>query len=88
MVLSTSLFSSIREHSHKTGHVFNEHDFRIIDMTRNKYDLGILEYLVITNTRPKLNIMLNSNELCLFWKYLSRNILIDTSFWQLDFTWA
>ena len=89
-LLSAPLFSSIREHSHKTVHVFDEHDFRMIDRARNKYDLGILESLVITNTRPKLNVMLNSNELALFWKYLSRNILIDTFlyFWQFDFTWA
>ena len=66
-LLSAPLFSSIREHSHKTGHVFNEHYFRIIDKARKKYDLGILESSVkITNTRPKLNVMLNSNELCLF----------------------
>ena len=31
-----------------------------------KYDLGILESLVIANTRPKLNIMHNSTELSLF----------------------
>ena len=39
----------------KSGHVFRESDFRIVGKARNKYDLGILEGLVITNTRPKLD---------------------------------
>ena len=64
--LSAPLFSSIRDHSHKTGHTFNESHFRILNKARNKYDLGILESLVITNTRPNLNIMQNSTELSLF----------------------
>ena len=64
--LSAPLFSSVREHSHRTGHVFTEKDFRIVTKARTKYDLGILESLVIANTRPKLNIMQNSTELSLF----------------------
>ena len=30
ILLSAPLFSSIREHSHKTGHVFNEHDLELL----------------------------------------------------------
>ena len=64
--LSAPLFSSVRDHSHRTGHVSTEKDFKIVTKIRMKYDLSILESLVIANTRPKLNIMHNSEDLSIF----------------------
>ena len=63
--VSASLFSSVREHSHRTGHVFTEKDVRIVTKARTNYDLGIMESLVIANTRTKLHVMHNSTKLSL-----------------------
>ena len=63
--VSASLFGSLREHSHRTGHVFTEKDVRIVTEARSNYDLGIMESLVIANTRTKLHVMHNSTKLSL-----------------------
>ena len=59
-------FSSIREHCLDTGHDFSVNDFEVIATGRDKYELKILESLLIKHYRPKLNNMLCSSPLQLF----------------------
>ena len=64
--LASPHYSAIREHCQVTGHAFGPNNFKVLNRSANKLDLGIMESLQIQNSLPALNNMLSATELHLF----------------------